>query len=158
MPPSREDQEMRELTEGQPISKADRRSGGTWDGSGVADLLGWKIISEEPGLVRAEFVAKEEFRNPKGAITGGILAAMLDMIISAAVRSSLRPNQSPRATLEMKVSFISAAEPGMLNAEGNLVHAGKSVAFAEGTLTAVDGQLIATGSATMRIYTEEAKG
>ena len=81
---------------------------GTWDGSGVADLLGWKIISEETGLVRAEFEAKEEFRNPKGAITGGILAAMLDMIISAAVRSSLAENQSPRATLEMKVNFIGA--------------------------------------------------
>ncbi len=26
MPPNQEDQEMRELTEGQPISKADRRS------------------------------------------------------------------------------------------------------------------------------------
>ena len=129
-------------------------SKGTWDGSGVADLLGWKIISQEPGLIRAEFVAKEEFRNPKGAITGGILAAMLDMIISAAVRSSLRPNQRPRATLEMKVNFISAAQPGKLLSEGRIVHAGMSVAFAEGTLTTEDDQLIATGSATMRIYTE----
>ncbi len=127
---------------------------GTWDGSGVADLLGWKIIHEEPGLIRAEFEAKEEFRNPKGAITGGILAAMLDMIISAAVRSSLESNQSPRATLEMKVNFIGAAEPGILTAEGKLVHAGRSVAFGEGSLTSPDGSLIATGTATMRIYTE----
>ncbi len=128
----------------------------TWAGSDVAGLLGWRLVSEEPGVVRAEFQAKEEFRNPKGAIMGGILAAMLDMIISAAVRSSLRPNQSPRATLEMKINFISAAEPGVLNAEGKLVHAGHSVAFAEGTLTAQDGQLIATGTATMRIHTERA--
>lgn len=127
---------------------------GTWDGSGVAELLGWKIISEEPGLVRAEFQAKEEFLNPKGSITGGILAAMLDLIISAAVRSSLQPNQSPRATLEMKVNFIGAAQPGTLAAEGRIVHAGRSVAFAEGSLSSPDGDLIATGSATMRIYTE----
>ncbi len=127
----------------------------TWHGSGVAELLGWKFISDAPGLVRAEFEAKEEFRNPKGPIMGGILAAMLDMIISAAVRSSLQPNQSPRATLEMKVNFIGAAEPGTLTAEGKLVHAGRSVAFAEGTLSAPDGSLVATGSATMRIYTEE---
>ncbi len=128
----------------------------TWAGSDVASLLGWKLLSEEPGLVRADFVAKEEFRNPKGAITGGILAAMLDMIISAAVRSSLAENQSPRATLEMKVNFIGAAEPGTLSAEGKLVHAGRSIAFAEGTLTAPDGSLIATGTATMRIHTERA--
>ena len=127
---------------------------GTWDGSGVADLLGWKIISEETGLVRAEFEAKEEFRNPKGSITGGILAAMLDLIISAAVRASLQENQSPGGTLEMKVNFIGAAEPGTLSAEGRIVHAGRSIAFAEGTLTAPDGTLIATGSATMRLYTE----
>ena len=78
----------------------------TWSGSDVADLLGWKLVSEESGVVRAEFDAKEAFRNPKGPIMGGILAAMLDMIISAAVRSSLAENQSPRATLEMKVNFI----------------------------------------------------
>ncbi len=128
----------------------------TWAGSDVAGLLGWKLLSEEPGLVRAEFEAKEEFRNPKGPIMGGILAAMLDMIISAAIRSSMKPNQSPRATLEMKVNFIGAAEPGTLAAEGKLVHAGRSVAFAEGTLTAPSGSLIATGTATMRIYTEKA--
>ena len=104
--------------------------------------------------MRAEFEAKEEFRNPRGAITGGILAAMLDMIISAAVRSSLEPNQSPRATLEMKVNFIGAAEPGILTAEGKLVHAGRSIAFAESSLTSPDGALIATGTTTMRIYTE----
>jgi uncharacterized protein (TIGR00369 family) len=128
----------------------------TWSGSDVADLLGWKLVSEESGVVRAEFDAKEAFRNPKGPIMGGILAAMLDMIISAAVRSSLAENQSPRATLEMKVNFIGAAQPGTLSAEGRIVHAGKSVAFAEGILTAPDGSLIATGSATMRIYTESA--
>ena len=127
---------------------------GTWDGSGVADLLGWKIVSEEPGLVRAEFEAKEEFRNPKGAIIGGILAAMLDLIISAAVRSSLEENQRPGGTLEMKVNFIDAVEPGTLSADGRIVHTGRSIAFAEGRLTAPNGSLVATGSATMRLYTE----
>ena len=126
----------------------------TWAGSDVAGLLGWELLSEEPGIVRAEFEAREEFRNPKGPIMGGILAAMLDMIISAAIRSSMKPNQTPRATLEMKVNFIGAAKPGTLSAEGKLVHAGRSVAFGEGTLSAPDGSLIATGTATMRIYTE----
>ncbi len=127
----------------------------TWAGSDVAGLLGWRLVSEEPGLVRGEFEARAEFRNPKGPIMGGILAAMLDMIISAAIRSSMKPNQSPRATLEMKVNFIGAAEPGVLSAEGKLVHAGRSVAFAEGSLSSPDGSLIATGTATMRIYTED---
>jgi uncharacterized protein (TIGR00369 family) len=119
-----------------------------------ADLLGWKPVSAEQGLLRAEFQAKEEFLNPRGVIHGGVLAAMLDIVISAAIISSLQPNQGPRATLEQKVNFIAAAQPGTLLAEGKLVHAGRSVAFAEGTLMAEDGQLIATGSATMRIHTE----
>ena len=127
---------------------------GTWQNSGIADLLGYKLVSEEAGLIRAEFKAKEQFLNPRGAIQGGMLAAMLDSVISAAVRSSLQPNQSPRATLEMKVNFIGAAKAGRLLGEGRLVHAGKSVAFAEGSLSTPDGNLIATGSATMRIYTE----
>ena len=127
---------------------------GAWDGSGVAELLGWKIVEEQAGLVRAEFQAKEAFVNPKGAIAGGILAAMLDMIISAAVRSSLQANQSPRATLEMKVNFIGPAQVGTIAGLGKIVHAGRSIAFAEGSLSSPDGTLIATGSATMRIYTE----
>jgi uncharacterized protein (TIGR00369 family) len=126
----------------------------TWSDSDLVGLLGWRLLSEEPGLVRAEFDAKEEFRNPKGPIMGGILAAMLDMIISAAIRSSMHPNQRPVATLEMKINFIGAAKPGTLSAEGKLVHAGRSVAFGEGSLSAPDGSLIATGTATMRIHTE----
>ena len=54
----------------------------------------------------------------------------------------------------MKVSCLGVAKPGKILSEGRIVKSGRSIAFAEGTLTSPDGDLIATGSATMRVYTE----
>jgi uncharacterized protein (TIGR00369 family) len=51
----------------------------------------------------------------------------------------------------MKVSFLRPARPGPLIAEGRVVHKTRTLAFVEGTLSTEDGDLIATGSATLRI-------
>lgn len=69
--------------------------------------------------------------------------------MGAAALSTAEAGQSA-VTLEMKTSFVRPARPGKFVGEATLVHRTKSVAFAEGELRDESGELIATGSTTLR--------
>jgi uncharacterized protein (TIGR00369 family) len=116
----------------------------------AATMLGWKALELEPGHVRVRYTARPEFGNPKGAIQGGFLAAMLDDAMGPALFSLLAADQFA-PTIEMNVNFLRLARPGPIIAEGRVVHRTRSLAFLEGTLATEDGELIATGTATARI-------
>jgi uncharacterized protein (TIGR00369 family) len=79
---------------------------------------------------------------------------MLDMILSSAMASSLDDKQTPLATVEMKVSYISAAAIPAFVGEARVIHKGRSLVFAEGKLVDANGSLVATASGTYRISTE----
>ncbi len=117
----------------------------------AAALLGWKALELEPGRVRVQYTARAEFGNPHGAIQGGFLAAMLDDAMGPALFTTLPADQFA-PTIEMKVNFVRPARPGPIIADGTLVHKTSSIAFLEGRLTTVDGELIATATATARIF------
>jgi uncharacterized protein (TIGR00369 family) len=120
--------------------------------SPAARLLSWRGLeaSREQGRVRVEFQAKPEFTNPIGAIHGGFLSAMLDEVMGDAIGTLLTQGEFA-PTVELKVNFIRPAQVGTLIAEGHITHRGFSLVFLQGELRTVDGQLIATASATAQI-------
>ena len=105
-----------------------------------AELLGMRPLHAEPGHVRLEFRASDQFLNPAGVVQGGFLTAMLDETMGPAALSALGPGHSV-PTLELKVSFLRPARPGRLVADARVVHRGKSVAFLESSLTDEDGNV-----------------
>ncbi len=115
-------------------------------------LLGWRALHIEPGHVRVEYTARDEFCNPMGHVQGGFLAAMLDDAMGPALFTLLDEGQAA-PTLEMKVSFLRPARPGVIIAEGGVLQRTRGVAFLEGVLAAEDGTLLATATATARIMT-----
>jgi uncharacterized protein (TIGR00369 family) len=122
----------------------------------VLGLLGWSVVDAEQGRVRARFVGRKEFYNPGGFVQGGILAAMLDGVMGAAAVSLLGAGERI-TTLEMKVSYMQSVRDVPLMGEGWVVHRGGSVLFMEGTLTAEDGSLVATATATGRVVRPPSK-
>ena len=54
-------------------------------------------------------------------------------------------------TIDMHVTFIAPARPGPIIGEGQVISAGKSIAFLEGRLTDAAGVLLARGTATARL-------
>lgn len=120
--------------------------------SPAAELLGWKglEVNHEQGRIRVEFQAKSEFTNPIGVIHGGFLTAMLDETMGGAIAAMLAVGEFA-PTVELKVNFIRPAQAGTLVAEGRVLHRGLSLVFLQGELRTLDGQLIATGSATAQI-------
>ena len=114
------------------------------------DLLGMRPLHAEPGHVRCEFLASEQFLNPAGMVQGGFLTAMLDDTMGPAAMSQLGAGHFA-PTLELKVNFLRPARPGKLICDGRVVHMGKSVAFLEGSLADEDGNVVATATATARV-------
>ena len=103
------------------------------------DLLGMRPLSAEPGHVRMEFTASEQFLNPAGVVQGGFITAMLDDTMGPAAVAQLGPGYFA-PTLELKVSFLRPVGPGRLIGDGRVVHMGRSIAFLEGSLCDEEGE------------------
>jgi uncharacterized protein (TIGR00369 family) len=121
-------------------------------GTRLIDLLGWRLIDARPdqGWIRVGFSGKQEFCNAGGFVQGGILSAMLDATMSAAVFAMTHGTLYP-ATISMTVNFLGPAKPGPITGEARVTQLGKSVAFVEGRLTTDDGTLLATASTSVRL-------
>ena len=121
-----------------------------------AELLGWHVLdaSARDGWIRVGFEGRREFTNPAGFIQGGFLAAMLDDTMGPAM-FIMGEGKVFTPTIDLHVSFIAPAKPGPIIGEGQVVQAGKSVAFLEGRLTDASGALLARATATARLVAAE---
>ena len=121
--------------------------------SPAAETLGKRVLATdaERGYIKASFVAGDNFINRGGRVFGGFLAAMLDTLCGHAVRLTHREPNTPQVTLELKTSFIGRADKGTLVGEGWVRHRGKSIAFAEAELRNEAGEVVARGSATLKV-------
>lgn len=121
-----------------------------------AELLGWELVEARPadGWIRMRFEGRLEFTNPAGFIQGGFLAAMLDDTMGPAM-FVYSEGRLFTPTIEMHVSFLAPARPGPLYGEGQVVQAGKSIAFLEGKLMDLAGTIIARATASARLVPSE---
>lgn len=87
-------------------------------------------------------------------LQGGIVAGMLDSVMAQCVILCSGFTLSP-PTLELKVSFLEPARPGVFRALGTVEHGGRSVAFARGELRDARGVLVATATATARLVARD---
>ena len=115
-------------------------------------LLGWHLLDARPeaGWIRIGFEGKREFCNPAGFIQGGILGAMLDDTMGPAV-FVMTEGRLYTATITITVNFLAPAKVGPITGEANVTQLGRTVAFVEGRLTAEDGTLLATATASARL-------
>ena len=126
---------------------------GSEEESPAARTLGKTVLETDAarGYVRASFVAGDNFINRGGRVFGGFLSAMLDTLCGHATRLTHREPGTPQVTLELKTSFIGRADKGILIGEGWVRQRGKSIAFAEAELRNEAGELVAKGSATLKV-------
>jgi uncharacterized protein (TIGR00369 family) len=118
----------------------------------INDTLGASFIdgNAEQGWIRIRYLGTPAFDNSSGQIQGGILAAMLDNVMSRAVLQRL-DNTFVIQTLEMKTSFVAPAPIGAVIGEGQVVRQGRSIVFLEGRLFSEDGALLVTASSTAKL-------
>jgi uncharacterized protein (TIGR00369 family) len=116
----------------------------------IATLLGADPIACDPaaGRITIAFEAKPEFCNLLGNVQGGMLTAMLDMVMSFSVLCTMGGPGHEVPTIDMNTHFLSPAKPGRIIGEGAAVKKGRTIAFMEGRLRDRDGRLLTTATAS----------
>jgi uncharacterized protein (TIGR00369 family) len=117
----------------------------------VAKLLGREIVAiDADGTVHLRFRARPEFANRHGTVQGGLIAAMLDSSLSAALLAQL-PEELTSMTVKLETEFLRPAPLTFLQAKAWLMSHDERSATTRGELRAPDGTVVATATAHLRI-------
>lgn len=117
-----------------------------------SELLGMSVIEIAPegGRMKFQYQPTAAMTNPLGFVQGGFVTAMLDDVMAPALISTCPPETSI-PTLEIKTSFIKGVKPGPVICEGWVIKKTRTVAFMAAELTSLEGDLLATATATFRV-------
>jgi uncharacterized protein (TIGR00369 family) len=113
----------------------------------VGQLIGFDLVSVEPGSAAIEFQATESHRNPMGTLHGGILCDIADAAMGMAYASNLNEDES-FTTLELKINFLKPVWNARLIATGRVVKQGRTVGMVECDVTDEKGNLVARATST----------
>ena len=106
----------------------------------IAELIGFRLSSVEPGRVVVELDAAPRHANPMGTVHGGVLCDLAD------------------AAMGMAYASLSVADPSS-NATGRLVKGGRTVGLTECDVVDDKDRLVARASSTcMTLRGEAAEG
>lgn len=126
---------------------------GKYPAAAIAHTLDMGLESVEPGKAVFSIVPQEFHYNPIGTVHGGIFCTLLDSALACAIHSTL-PAGMGYTTLELKVNLVRplTVKTGKVLAIGTIVHAGRSVATAEGKIVDDQGKLYAHATTTCMIF------
>jgi len=117
----------------------------------VAKLLGRELLAiDADGTVHLSFRAQPEFANRHGSMQGGLVSAMLDSSLSAALLAQLPPELTS-VTVKLETEFLRPAPLTVLEAKAWLMSRDERSATTRGELRGPDGTLVATATAHLRI-------
>ena len=121
----------------------------------VAELIGLRLVSVEPGHVVMKMDAERRHANPMGTVHGGILCDLADAAMGMAYASSLDEGET-FTTLELKINFLKPVWTGRLVATGRLVKGGRTVGLTECDVVDDKERLVARASSTLMTLRGEA--
>ena len=119
----------------------------------IAELMGFRGVTAEPGRAVFEMEPGPQHYNPIGSVHGGVALTLLDSAMGCAVHTLLEPGVG-YTTLEVKANFVRPikAETGLIRCEGTVIHKGSRVVTAEGKVTDAAGKLLAHGTTTCLLF------
>ncbi len=124
----------------------------------IAQLIGFDLISAEPGKAIVQFQATEAHANPMGTLHGGILCDIADAAMGIAYSSNLAEGES-FTTLELKINFLKPIWKARLLATGRVVRQGRTIGLVVCDITDEKENLVAHASSTcMTLREEQARG
>ena len=118
-----------------------------FQGMGFSKIL---EFSKENQSIKIEYIAEARHCHSGNIVQGGYVTGWIDSAMAHSVMIPTDFKFSP-LTLELKITFLKSAYPGIVIAAAKVIKLGKSVAFVEGTLTNESGDLIAKGTSTNKL-------
>ena len=107
-------------------------------------------FSRENQSIKIEYIAETRHCHSGNIVQGGYVTGWIDSAMAHSVMIPTDFKFSP-LTLELKITFLKSANPGIVIAAAKVIKLGKSVAFVEGTLSNSNGDLIAKGTSTNKL-------
>ena len=116
-----------------------------------ARMFNWRFVGFDAatGVLSCAFEATDAMLNPVGLVQGGMIAAMLDEA-TGPVAAAVSRGGVLAQTLEMKVSYMRSAKPGVFYGEGRILQQGREIMFLEGKLFDAERRLVAMSTVTAR--------
>jgi uncharacterized protein (TIGR00369 family) len=106
----------------------------------------------EDGLAHFAVTPDESHLNTTDRVHGGYMATVMDTVAGCAVQASI-PDGASAATIDLQTKFLSSPEVGKTyQAEGHIIAISRTIATAEGKMFDDDGNLVAWGSGTFRVF------
>jgi uncharacterized protein (TIGR00369 family) len=113
------------------------------------DHLGLKLEALADGKCVIRLPYAKHFGNTRGEMHGGIVASLLDITLSQALRSTIE-GPADMATISMTVNYLAPAV-GVVVCQAHVVRGGRSIGFAEGEVSDENGHAVCRAVATYRI-------
>jgi uncharacterized protein (TIGR00369 family) len=119
----------------------------------ICATLGFRLAKASEGYARFDGVPEFRHYNPIGTVHGGFAATLLDSALGCAIFTTLAKGEA-WTTLELKLNFVRplSKDTGTVETEGRIIHRGRTVATAEGTVKDRAGKLYAHASTTCMIF------
>ena len=118
-------------------------------GGGLPGYLGMRLVSVDAGEAVLELDVRDDLMHSFGATHGGVVAALVDHALGAAV-FPLVPLGTWPATLEFKLNYLAAARKGVLRATATVVSFRKRTAVVRVEVDN-DGRAVAAALGTISI-------
>jgi uncharacterized protein (TIGR00369 family) len=101
----------------------------------LSRVLGIRCVAVSEGEVSAELTPREDLENGGGTIHGGVLAALLDTVMGAALHTRLSAGEK-FATIDLKVTYLRplSQASGVMRGTGRVINAGRRIAYVEGEI------------------------
>lgn len=113
-------------------------------------FLGLKFSKISEGYGELKVPLRKELLNSNGMMHGGIYYTLCDLAASIAMASTLSEEYF-HVTSDINVSILAAANQGMITVKGNVLKAGKRMAFIETEVFNENDELLAAGRVTKTI-------
>ena len=110
-------------------------------------FMGMELLDAGEGWVKMKIAFRPEFLQPF-TVHGGAIYSLADAAAAHALMTLILPDQYP-TTVEQRINFLKAVKDWDVFCESKIIHLGKTLAYAEATMTTADGTLVAKSTATL---------
>jgi len=119
--------------------------------TGLDALLGLVITDVSDGRVRAEMPIRDELRQPRGLVHGGVYATIAETIASTGTYVGVGDEQAMVMGLSNLTSFMRPMTDGTIHASAQARHRGRTTWLWEVDLLDDDGRLCAASRVTIAV-------
>ncbi|CAG9239524.1 Phenylacetic acid degradation protein [Paraburkholderia tropica] len=117
----------------------------------LPELLGFRAVALEQGILRAELDIRSNLLAPNGFLHAATVICLADTACGYGCYAHLPPTAKNFTTVELKSNFVGTAREGTLSVVATGVHLGRSTQIWDATVTGPDGKTTALFRCTQMV-------